>query len=41
MSELDNMFDYLLDVARGNAPGPIGMLKAPDEKGPLGEYHIK
>lgn len=41
MSELDNMFDYLLDVARGNAPGPIGMLKAPDEKGPLGEYLIK
>lgn len=41
MSELDNMFDYLLDVARGNIPGPIGMLKAPDEKGPLGEYLIK
>ena len=41
MSELDGIFDYLLDVARGNAPGPIGMLKAPDEKGPLGEYLIK
>ena len=41
MSELDGIFDYLLDVARGNIPGPIGMLKAPDEKGPLGEYLIK
>ncbi len=41
MSDLDNMLDYLLDVARGDMPGPIGMLKAPDEKGPLGEYLIK
>ena len=32
--------DYLADVITGNAPGPIGMLKAPDEKGPLGEYLI-
>ena len=41
MSDLDNMLDYLLDVARGDMPGPIGMLKAPDEKGPFGEYLIK
>lgn len=41
MSELEDMFDYLLDVARGNLPGPIGMLKAPDGKGPLLEYLIK
>ena len=33
--------DYLIDVARGDMPGPIGMLNAPDEKGALGEYLIK
>ena len=41
MASKYGFFEYLLDVFRGNVPGPFGFLKAPDEKGPLGEYLIK
>ena len=35
------VYDYILDIIRGEVPGPADLADAPDDNGPLGEYLIE
>lgn len=35
------VFDYMIDVYKGDMPGPLAMRGAPEDTGPLGEYLVK
>lgn len=41
MASRYDLFDYMVDVVKGEMPGPIGMLRIPDDKGAALEYIIE
>lgn len=36
-----SFFDYIVDVYKGDMPGPLAMREAPEDNGPLGEYLVQ
>ena len=36
-----SFFDYIVDVYKGDMPGPLAMRNAPQDNGPLGEYLVQ
>ena len=36
-----SFFDYIVDVFKGDMPGPLAMHEAPEDNGPLGEFLVQ